>query len=265
MKKNVTQSWSIVTIVLLVMFNIVFFIITNGDSKMEESCTTKWVSYLFIHVGFLSMLLTPKFVTRGKTENDTSPVLFGLTTTYLIIELLLGMLFIFLTSPTIKATFIDPVMQTAMSRFWSFNFRLVTTVLNSDPNRLGISLQVILFAIYVIALVIIRNVDKDTEEKEIRHEKELQYVKTAEGQLRFKLNEISDKNTARKVEQLLDYVRTSPLKSCADVNSLEVRILDNVYQIVAENDNETIAKLSEETLRLAQQRNRELTLKNREL
>ena len=171
-----------------------------------------------------------------------------------------------MTSPAVIRTVINPLIDILSGNvIIEFFANWIFDVLHSDPNKFGIISQTIIFGLFIIALVIVRAVDKDTEEQELRHEQELQYVKTAEAQLKFKLNELTDKNTTRKVEKLYDYIRTSPLKSHDSVKELEITILNNILSIVSESDNEAIFTQAEETLRLAEQRNKILLINNNKL
>ena len=241
MKRLISNTWSIVAVILILLFNVCFFLLTTDDVDMGRSITT-WVSYGFIHVAFLFLLLAPAFVTKGASTRDTAPSVFYVCITYWWIELIVGVFFII-----------------------EFFANWIFDVLHSDPNKFGIISQTIIFGLFIVVLVIVRAVDKDTEEQELRREHELQYVKTAEAQLKFKLAEITEKNTARKVEQLYDYIRTSPLKSHNSVRDIENTILNKVLSIVSENDNETIFTQAEETLRLAEQRNKILLINNNKL
>lgn len=265
MKTNIIRTWSIVGFILIALFNFAFFYLTAEDAETGRSVTT-WVSYGFIHVAFLFLLFAPLFVTKGSSSRDTAPSVLATCMAYWWIELLVGILFILLTSPATVEGIVRPIINYfSRGTIWAFVGNIFFELLNSDPNKLGIIVQTTLFAAFIIVLVILIAVNRDTQEKQERHERELQYVKVVEAQLRLKLNELNDKTTARKVEQLYDYVRTSPLKSCEELQGIESRILNNVRNIVSETDNEAICAQAEETLRLAQQRNRELSLKNNTL
>jgi len=265
MKSALVRTWSIVGLILILLFNVIFFILTADDAETGRSVTT-WVSYGFIHVAFLFLLFSPLFVNKGSSSRDTAPSVLGTCMAYWWIELLVGILFILLTSPSTVENIVKPIINyVSRGTIWAFVGNLFFELLNSDPNKLGIIVQSILFAAFLIVLIILVVVNRDTQEKQERHERELQYVKVAEAQLRLKLNELNDKTTARKVEQLYDFIRTSPLKSCEELQGLESRILNNVRNIVSETDDQAIVAQAEETLRMAQQRNRELSLKNNTL
>ena len=265
MKRLISNTWSIVAVILILLFNVCFFLLTTDDVDMGRSITT-WISYGFIHVAFLFLLLAPIFVTKGASTRDTAPSVFYVCVTYWWIELIVGVFFILMTSPAVIRTVINPLIDILSGNvIIEFFANWIFDVLHSDPNKFGIISQTIIFGLFIVVLVIVRAVDKDTEEQELRREHELQYVKTAEAQLKFKLAEITEKNTARKVEQLYDYIRTSPLKSHNSVRDIENTILNKVLSIVSENDNETIFTQAEETLRLAEQRNKMLLINNNKL
>ena len=105
----------------------------------------------------------------------------------------------------------------------------------------------------------------NTSEKQQRHQQELFYVKTAEGLLRTKLNGITDKQEYRQLEQVYDYVRTSPVKSNASSQVLESQILQKINSLVLESDASTISTLCKDILYLAKQRNQTLLTNNSSL
>ena len=94
---------------------------------------------------------------------------------------------------------------------------------------------------------------------------EIQFIKTAENQLKLKLFEINDKETAKKIEYLYDFIRTSPLKSTSEIKPIESQILECISNISKSKDNGKICQFAEDALHLAQIRNNELNLKNKEL
>lgn len=265
MKKQIIHTWSIIGCIITIIFNVVFFIITADDAVIGRSVTT-WISYGFIHVSLVCLIIAPFFVNKGQSSRDTAISVLATCVVYWLMELILGVLFVLLTSPSAIESIIKPLLNTLSGNIGTrFLYNWIFGILHSDPNKFGIITQTILFGLFIITIIILVVINRDTEEKEIRHEQELQLIKTAEMQLKLKIHDINDNEVSHKLEQLYDYIRTSPLKSTADLQQIECEILEDIQKIMKTNDKERITQLIDNALSLTKQRNFELSLKNRQL
>lgn len=246
MKKHIIHTWSIIGCIITIIFNVVFFILTSDDAIIGRSVTT-WISYGFIHVALLFLIFAPAFINKGRSSRDTATSVLIICVVYCLIELTLGMLFIFLTSS----------VAVESNRFFE--------ILHSNPNKFGIITQTILFGLFIITIITLVVINRDTEEKETRQEQELQFIKTAGMHLKLRIQEINDNEIAYKLGHLYDYIRTSPIKSTADIQKIECEIMEDIQEIMKTNDKERITQLIDNALSLTKQRNMELSLKNRQL
>jgi len=108
--------------------------------------------------------------------------------------------------------------------------------------------------------------NEHTADNAERRESELQYVKESSAKLQSVLRQITDKPTAKKVEQIYDLVHSSPTRSNADVHSLEeqaISEIDRLESAINRNDTEQIVSIADKIYRLAEERNRQLKISNK--
>ncbi len=245
MKAKNIGSWTVLGLTFLVVFNVLFFIFTADDAATETGRPVgMWVSYAFIHVSYLIALFAPLFVTE-KSQNKTDYVysLSSMAISYWWVELIVGAIFIIITSPTL----------------------IENVNVNHSINMWAIAIQSILCGVFVIWFCIMLLANSDTEEKQLRHDAELQYVKIASGQLGGFMNAQRDRATQKAVEKLYDCIRTSPLKSVPALMPLEQEILGGVMELIMLEDNAQIQAASAALLKKAMQRNQQLIINNKYL
>jgi len=161
-----------------------------------------------------------------------SRALYSITVAYFIIELVAGVILILVAPETIKVTII---------------------------------IQVVLAAIFIGWLLAYMIADEHTADKVEQHENELQYVKQSSAQLKTILQQITDKPTAKKVEQVYDLLHSSQVKSDSSVHPLEMEIISEINHLdraVEQNDLKQIATLADKIYKLADKRNLQLKLLN---
>lgn len=79
----------ILTLVFLVAFNALFFLLSGTDNP-----TSVWISYAYVHVAYFTLLFLPVWKTKGEAASHLSSVLYGQAITYFILELIAGVIFI---------------------------------------------------------------------------------------------------------------------------------------------------------------------------
>ena len=114
------------------------------------------------------------------------------------------------------------------------------------------------YYIYLIA-------NEHTAESVEKRETELQFVKQSSVQVKAILEQITDKLTAKKVEQLYDLLHGSQVKSHSGIHPLEKEILREIRNLdrsADSNDLTQISTLADKIIKLTEKRNRELKLLN---
>ena len=226
--KRVNILWLLLNSLFLIVFNLLFFMFGNA----ENSKTSVWISYGFIHFAYFMLLATPYMVRNGSAAYIYSRPLFTITSSYFIMELLVGIVFILVAPESIKTTLI---------------------------------VQVIMATIYIAWLLSHLIANEHTAESVERHAVEIQYVKESASQVNSILKHIDDRTLAKKVEQVYDLLHSSQVKSDSSVRSLEGEIIseiNNLERIVERNDLEQAATLADKIFKLAEKRNRQLKLLN---
>jgi hypothetical protein len=192
-----------------------------------------WISYGFIHFAYILLLLTPFFARRGKVEYIYRRPPFFVTTTYFIIQLCTGITFILIAPEIVKVTLI---------------------------------VQVILAGLFLAWLLAHLIANEHTADSAERREPELQFIIDTSAKLQTVLQQIKDKTTAKKVEQVYDLLRTSPTKSNVNVHSLEKQIaieIEQLESVINKNDTEKTTSIADKISKLAEERNRQLKISNR--
>ena len=73
--------------IFLIFFNLLFFILCGTENN-----SSTWISYGFIHVAYLLLLITPLFNKENKGKAILSMTLFTISLFYFFIELMVGIL-----------------------------------------------------------------------------------------------------------------------------------------------------------------------------
>jgi len=213
----------------LIVFNVLFFmLIFTKDIK-----DTVWISYGFIHFAYFLLLVTPLLVRQGKADYIYRRPLYAITTTYFLIELIIGIVLIL--------KFPD-----------SFTLTIVT--------------QVILAFVFMAWLLSHLIANEYTANSVERREIELQYVKESASRIKPFLKQVTDKSANKKIQMLYDLIHSSPVKSHHDVYIIEQEVTNEIETLscaVRQNDIEKIVIIADKIYSLAEKRNNRLRLLNR--
>lgn len=226
--KRTNWYWLVLNSIFLIVFNVFFFML-KGTEKHYPSV---WVSYGFIHFAYSTLLATPVFIRKSTFSSDYSRPLFLISSLYFLIALIIGVAFIIIELETSTAAWLTQI------------------------GLLGI------FAAWFISNLI---ANEHTANAVFKHEQELHYVKETSSQLKTIMNQINDLKTSKQVEQLYDYIHSSPLKSSSSVFGIEKNIMneiDTLFNAVHLNDNISIVQTTNKMMQMATERNRKLNLLN---
>lgn len=84
----------VIALIFPIVFNVLFFLLVDLD-KMNA---TRWVSYAFLHVAYLSLFLPYLLNANLGNSKEIGWSLTGLATTYFIIEFVIALVFLFIFS-----------------------------------------------------------------------------------------------------------------------------------------------------------------------
>lgn len=224
-KKNFL--WVILDLIFLVIFNVVFFVISG-----TEHPASVWISYGFIHLAYIMLLITPKLIRKSSSSSVFGFSLYSISSTYFLVEFIIGVIFIFAKPESYKVSLV---------------------------------VQIITFGIYAAMLISHMIANEYTANNIERHELELQYVKNCSAQLKGIMNQVEDKNIKKKVEKAYDTLHSSPVRSNNTARDYELTVMDLIEvleQNIERNDLIAASTTLDKILKNADERNRRVRLGN---
>ena len=224
-KKNFL--WVILDLIFLVIFNVVFFVISG-----TEHPASVWISYGFIHLAYIMLLITPKLIRKSSSSSVFGFSLYSISSTYFLVEFIIGVIFIFAKPESYKVSSV---------------------------------VQIITFGIYAAMLISHMIANEYTADNIERHELELQYVKNCSAQLKGIMNQVEDKNIKKKVEKAYDTLHSSPVRSNNTARDYELTVMDLIEvleQNIERNDLIAASTTLDKILKNADERNRRVRLGN---
>ena len=222
-KKSVL--WILLDLIFLVVFNTVFFVAGGTDHTASV-----WISYGFIHFAYLMVLVTPFLIRKSSSAAVFGFSLYSISSTYFLLEFVIGLIFIFMKSESYKAALI---------------------------------VQVIVAGIYAVLLLSHLIANEHTADSVERHEEEVAYIKTASSRVKALIGKANDKKANKEIEKAYDTLHSSPSKTVATVRSIESNVMNKVAELegaVSDQDTATIITTAGEIVALMEERNRKIRL-----
>jgi len=225
--KKTNVLWMILDLIFLVIFNVCFFVLVGVKYNVSV-----WLSYGFIHFAYLMLLITPRLIRRGKSSAIFGFSLYSISAVYFLIEFVTGIAFIFV-SP--------------------------------DSFNIALSVQLGIAGLYIIILISNLIANEHTADAEEKRQYQIAYVKDASVKLKGLLENISDKETKKKVERVYDAIYSSPVKSHPDLAEMENQILQSINGLesaVSTGNKDTIISLANSLSGAVNERNLRLKTLN---
>lgn len=220
-KKN--HLWIILDLIFLVIFNVVFLVISGTVHPVSA-----WISYGFIHLSYITLLITPKLIRKSSSSSVFGFSLYSISSIYFLVEFIIGVIFIFTKSESYKVSLV---------------------------------VQIITFGIYAVMLISHMIANEYTDDNIVRHELELQYVKNCSAQLKGIMNQVEDKNTKRKIEKAYDTLHGSPVRSNTAARDYELAVMDLIEALEQNIERKDLIAASttlDKILKNADERNRRI-------
>jgi hypothetical protein len=218
--------WFILKTIFLIIFNVFFFVIGG----IERANANVWMSYIFIHLAYMMLIVTPMLIRKGKSSAVFGFALYKIASGYFFIQFIVGTIIIYIAPESI-------------------NFPLV--------------IQLSLAGLYAVMLIANLIANEKTAEAEEQREVELMYVKRASSQLESLIGSVSDEEAKKQVKKAYDVVSASQIKSHPNVASIEMNILELINDLesaVYGGETEKVTSLAKSLLIETNKRNRELQL-----
>ncbi len=219
--------YMLLALVFLVVFNTAFFVIGG-----TEHTASVWVSYGFIHFSYVMVLITPLLVRKSSSAAIFGFSLSSISSTYFVLEFIVGLVFIFVNSESYKPALIT---------------------------------QIILAGIYLILLISNMIANENTADSLEKHEDEVAYIKNASSRVKMLVGKAEDKKANKEIERVYDLLHSSPTHSIFAVKIIEDKIRNMIFDLenaVSANDSTNIIAISSELVSLIEERNREIMTSN---
>lgn len=192
MKKS-NVLWVILALVLLILFNAVFFIAGGADHPASV-----WISYGFIHFAYFLLVVTPYLIRGGADAAVFGFSLYSISAAYNIVEFLTGTIFILVAPEDYKAALL---------------------------------VQLVITGIYAIFLASHMIANVRTADIQEGRQPQLAYIKKASSEISSILDRVNDKQLIKKLKNIYDAISTSPVKTHPDVEQLEFQILSGINEL----------------------------------
>jgi len=218
--KRVNVLWVILDLVFLVIFNVLFFLLSGF-----QHIASVWISYAFIHFAYLMLLLTPKLIRAGKSYAVFGFSVYSISSVYFILEFITGIILILITPESCIVSFI---------------------------------IQLCIAGLYGIILVAHLIANEGTATAEEKRQPQISFIKDNSAKIKVLLDNIKDKETKKNMERLYDAFYSSPAKSHPNMMEIEDRILASVNELeraVSNGDKESTMSMANSLLSLINERN----------
>lgn len=225
--KKTTMLWSLLGLLFLVVFNIIFFLV--GGTEHNASV---WISYFFIHFAYIMVLLFPRLVGKSPSAAVFGFAIGTIGIAYFILVLIVGI-----------------------------GFMLIAP----ENWRIALVFQIIITFIYALLLLSHMIANERTADSEARSQAELQQMKMAASELSSIMSNTTDAALRKKLEKVFEAIKYSPTRSHSLVSNIEQEILEGIDSLnssVAMDDTTTSEKQVGNLLRLISERNRKLQTLN---
>lgn len=252
--KKVKFFGSIICLILLVLLNVLYY----GVGGIHQS-PSAWISYCFIHLSYIITAVELYLLQRGKDQIAYIQFVYVIPFAYFITEFIVGIIFIIGSCEKYKF-FIDGIIL-LMDVCGKYELSVDDLVFITDickNYKVSLFCQMVIVAIYLVVLLVNMIADEHTSEAVKKHETELRYVKESYTMMKIALSGIENKKLYQKVENALDLIQSSPVKSHSNVHEIECQIMCEIERLcfaVSSGDTDEISAAADNIVSMANERN----------
>ncbi len=219
----------------LVVFNILFFVIA-GQCEGGFSSATRWTAYVFIHLAYIMLWITPLF---EKQTIHASLLLtaYGASLIHFAAQFVVGLIFIIIGN---------------------------AGNLENNPT-LAIIIHILVLAAGLAVYLTNHIFNNKTAAAVQRQQAEVDYIRGVSSRVKLLLDKFDDKDTNRLIERVYDELHGSPTRSYQHVQGLESMITAKVGALenaVRARDGETVGIVTKDLMDLIDERNRQIGMNN---
>lgn len=214
-------------IVVLIIFNIIFFLIGGADRKASE-----WIAYGSIHAACLVFLAVVFVVKRNEGRAELSVPLTAISGIYYVLVFIVNLLILIWKPDSVKGCVIA---------------------------------EAVLAGIYMIVFSWLLRADLKTGEQIRKEQSGIRFVRGCSQRIRHLMGKVSDRAVVKKLERVYDYLHASSVQSCKSTETVEREILGAVYELemsIETNTPEENMQKLDQIMHLAMERNDILKINN---
>ena len=175
----------ILSSILIVAFNVLFFFLVGTDNPMSV-----WISYGFVHVAWIVLLCTPAMFNRGD-HPAVRAALFAQTIAYFMLEFVAGCVFIYL---------------------------------RQESHFLALLVQVALFVVFMIIILANARANVDTAQKEAVRVADKKQSTQIAMRIKMLSLKVDDPETRMQMLATYDRLMRTAVKNSYEVEQLNVEI-----------------------------------------
>lgn len=223
MNKKLNLLWILLSLVFVVVFNVIIFLINTTFT------TAFWVSYGFIHFSYFMLVLSSLTLPKAKNSLILGYPLIYLSYLYFVCAFIIGLVFMYFKNVSFTISFIP---------------------------------QLIIGGLFVQAYISNLIFNVKTINKEQESEYYIHYIKHATSEISLLMDQSTDIVLRKRIEKLYDSFRSSQVKSHPIIYGLEENIIQYI-QILKQNINKNDYAVSNEVIdtiyRLLLERNKKIS------
>lgn len=209
--------------IFLIIFNFLYYFLGGLEHHIAS-----WISYVFIHISYFSLIFISRLVNQSNHRVTLNNSLNFLSLLHFFITFVIGLIIIWM---------------------------------NKDSYKMSLTIHVIITGVYMILLLINILYNENTLEAERKLENELKYVKEGCQNIKDILRETEDLEIKKDLENLYDYLHSSPVSSSNESQKIESVILEKISTLKKQMktcSKEEFQNRIKQILKDAQERNQKL-------
>lgn len=202
--KKVQILWLGIGAALIALFNILFFLLGGNQPVVSV-----WISYAFIHIGYLQVLLVPFVVPKSKSTHSFTESTAAVSAVFFLVSFAIGLLFI---------------------------------ILRLDNWVLPLAVQLIILVACIIALFAVHFANTHTASLENSRVENQRALKDAAAALSQAVV-FADAKDKPYLQGIIADIKTCPLLASKGLQGIEKNIVaecDEILNAVKENDSNAV-------------------------
>lgn len=185
--------WALPGMAAVIIFNLIFFLTGGGQRPAGV-----WVAYGFIHIACALLLFSAIVLESREKEAVLSIPLRTISNGYFAVTFLVSAGLIVFAVESVKVNIIT---------------------------------EVILLGIYLVALSVYLAACRSTSDQEERRAAEMHFVRDTSARIQVLMEGTRERERARKLESVYDFLRSSPVRSGENVTEHELEVIRLVGEL----------------------------------